>query len=97
MKERKIALSAGEFHLREWGDADKPRILMLHGFPEYSGAWSELGTALASDYHCIAPDQRGYGQSPCPEGVENYAVGKLVGDMAELIEALGLEIVKSFN
>ncbi len=82
-------LNGNPFYLRRWGDPDKPLLLMLHGFPEYGGAWEELAPLLAEHYHCVAPDQRGYGRSYAPEGVENYAVGHLVGDMAALIDAFG--------
>lgn len=89
MRERKITLTAGEFHLREWGESGAPKLLMLHGFPEYSGAWREVAERLADRYHCIAPDQRGYGQSPAPAETQAYKAAHLVGDLAELIAALG--------
>lgn len=60
-------------------------MLFLHGFPEYSGAWDEILPAFASRYFCVAPDQRGYGRSWRPEGVEHYRVSALVGDAAGLI------------
>ncbi|WP_375175690.1 alpha/beta fold hydrolase [Pseudooceanicola sp.] len=62
---------------------------MLHGFPEYGGAWGDLATLLADQYHCIAPDQRGYGQSYAPPEVEAYKMTQLVGDMAALVEQIG--------
>jgi pimeloyl-ACP methyl ester carboxylesterase len=65
---------------------------MLHGFPEYSGAWEELALELQSEFYCVAPDQRGYGQSYCPEGVENYRAGVLAKDMAALIAELGAPV-----
>ncbi|WP_338153240.1 alpha/beta fold hydrolase [Pseudophaeobacter leonis] len=40
---------------------------------------------LCHRFHCIAPDQRGYGQSWAPEGVKHYAASALVADMAALI------------
>ncbi len=70
---------------RHWGNKDAPKLLMLHGFPEYSGAWADLAPLLAERYHCIAPDQRGYGQSWRPAEVEHYKTSKLVSDMATLI------------
>lgn len=80
-----VLLDGKPFHLRHWGDEGLPRLLLLHGFPEYGGAWAELAPLLASHFHCIAPDQRGYGQSWAPEAVSDYAAGKLVGDMVHLI------------
>ncbi|TMM50887.1 alpha/beta fold hydrolase [Sulfitobacter sabulilitoris] len=85
MQTETVTLNGHPFFLRRWGDPALPRLLMLHGFPEYSGAWAELAPLLADRFHCIAPDQRGYGQSWAPEGVEHYTTSKLVADMAALI------------
>ena len=73
------------FFLRHWGDPGLPKLLLLHGFPEYGGAWGDLAPLLAHRFHCIAPDQRGFGQSWAPQEVSAYATGKLVGDMVALI------------
>lgn len=80
-----VLLDGHAFHIRRWGDPALPRLLLLHGFPEYGGAWGDLAPLLAERFHCIAPDQRGYGQSWAPEAVSDYAAGKLVGDMVALI------------
>jgi len=79
------ALNGHDFLVRRWGDPDLPPLLMLHGFPEYGGAWSDLAPFLTRHFHCIAPDQRGYGQSWAPDGVQNYVLSELVSDMAALI------------
>ncbi len=86
-------LDGNDFTVREWGLENSPKILMLHGFPEYGGAWDELASQLADRYHCIAPDQRGYGASYTPENVRDYSMGKLVGDVVHLIGTDGPVIV----
>lgn len=86
---RFIELNGQNFCLRSWGDPAQPPLLMLHGFPEYGGAWQDLAPYLSSDFFCIAPDQRGYGQSWAPEGVGHYALSQLVADMVALIKGLG--------
>lgn len=78
-------------HLHRWGPADAPPLLMLHGFPEYGGAWAEVAAHLPG-WHCIAPDQRGYGQSPAPPEVSAYAAKHLVADIVTLIETLGAPV-----
>lgn len=78
-------LGGHPFAIRHWGDASKPKLLMLHGFPEFGGAWADLAPLLADRFHCIAPDQRGYGGSYTPADVGAYALSKLVGDMVALI------------
>ena len=84
-------LNGRPFHLHRWGDPAAAPLLMLHGFPEYGGAWAELAVHLPG-WQCIAPDQRGYGQSWTPDGVEAYRAKHLVADMAALIEALGAPV-----
>ncbi|UWR24208.1 alpha/beta fold hydrolase [Sulfitobacter sp. S190] len=80
-----VELGGQPFFLRHWGREDAPRLLMLHGFPEYSGGWAELAPLLAERFHCIAPDQRGNGQSWRPAEVADYRTSLLVGDMVALI------------
>jgi len=88
MQTETLTLNGNPFFIRRWGKPDLPPLLMLHGFPEYGGAWADLAPLLSDHFHCIAPDQRGYGQSWAPEGVENYAVPKLASDMVALIDQI---------
>ena len=62
---------------------------MLHGFPECWYSWRHQIRALSDRFECVAPEMRGYGESDAPVGVGNYTLDKLVGDVADLIEALG--------
>lgn len=66
-----------------------PLVVMLHGFPECWYSWRHQIRALAPNFECVAPNLRGYGETDAPRGVENYAIEKLVGDVADLIEACG--------
>lgn len=84
-------LNGHRFHLHRWGDPASPPVLMLHGFPEYGGAWQEVAEHLPR-WHCVAPDQRGFGQSWAPQAVAAYDLRALVGDMAALIETLGAPV-----
>ena len=72
-------------------DPSKPLVLMLHGFPECWYSWRHQLRALAPYFECVAPDLRGYGATDAPVGIENYTLDKLVGDVADLIEACGRE------
>ncbi|MCX7559150.1 alpha/beta hydrolase [Sulfitobacter sp. F26204] len=80
-----VDLDGRPFFVRHWGNEDLPRLLLLHGFPEYGGAWAQLAPLLSQRFHCIAPDQRGFGQSWAPSEVSAYATSRLIGDMATLI------------
>ncbi|MCP4073258.1 MAG: alpha/beta hydrolase [Hyphomicrobiales bacterium] len=63
-------------------------LLLLHGFPEYHGAWDDVMPLLAENYLVIAPDQRGYNLSSAPQDVSSYQAKLLVADMTRLMERL---------
>ncbi len=66
-----------------------PLLVMLHGFPDYWYTWRKQMPALAEQFQVVAVDLRGYNESDKPEGVENYAMPKLVGDVKAVIEHFG--------
>jgi pimeloyl-ACP methyl ester carboxylesterase len=71
-------------------EGDGPLVVLLHGFPESRMTWRRMLPALAAEgFRAIAPDLRGYGDSPKPKGVEPYKSLHVAGDVAELIEANG--------
>src|SRR5215475_1709702 len=59
-----------------------PLVVLIHGFPDYWYSWRDQMPALAKHFQVVAIDQRGYNKSDKPEKVEDYAVDKLVGDVA---------------
>jgi pimeloyl-ACP methyl ester carboxylesterase len=74
------------------GPPDGQLFILLHGFPEGAESWSRQVAELAKvGCLAVAPDLRGYGMSDAPEGVEHYAIGHLVDDVAAIIEAFGRE------
>jgi pimeloyl-ACP methyl ester carboxylesterase len=65
-----------------------PLVMMLHGFPDYSGTWMPLiGTLSADGYRTAALDLRGYNLSDKPQGVASYAMPLLIADVAAVIKA----------
>jgi len=58
-----------------------PLVVMVHGFPDYWYTWRAQMPELAKSFQVVAIDQRGYNLSDKPEGVENYALEKLVADI----------------
>jgi epoxide hydrolase 4 len=88
---RHVTLPEVRLHVGEAGAG--PPVLLLHGFPEYSGTWRKQMAALSPRWRCIAPDQRGYARSDKPADVAAFAVPTLLGDIDALLDALGLESV----
>ena len=52
----KIQVEDCQVFYREAGSAEKPAILLLHGFPSSSHMYRELMPELADEYHLIAPN-----------------------------------------
>lgn len=66
-----------------------PLVILLHGYPFLWYLWRHQIKALAAaGYRVVAPDQRGYGQTDCPQEVDSYDITHLVGDVVGLIKAL---------
>jgi pimeloyl-ACP methyl ester carboxylesterase len=84
-------------HVLEAGDAGRPAILLLHGFPELAFSWRKVMPALAqAGFHVIAPDQRGYGSTTGWDvrydgDLAQYRMLNLVRDAASLLEILSVE------
>ncbi len=67
-----------------------PLVLLVHGFPELGVSWRAQVEALAdAGYHAVAPDMRGYGGTDKPAETAAYGILDLVGDMVDLVRALG--------
>ena len=85
-------MQAGEvrLHCAAAGPRDGPLVVLLHGFPDCWITWRHQLAALGeAGFRAVAPDMRGYGSSDKPRGVASYRIGKLTGDVAALIAALG--------
>jgi len=97
-----VSLSSTPLSAQEWGQegfADSngvkihyvtggkgPLVVLLHGFPDYWYTWRDQLPVLAKDFQVVAVDLRGYNKSDQPEGVANYAVEKLVGDVEAVVK-----------
>jgi pimeloyl-ACP methyl ester carboxylesterase len=51
---------------RQAGSKDSPKLLLLHGFPSASHMFRDLIPLLADNFHIVAPDLPGFGQSDMP-------------------------------
>jgi len=82
-------------HVLEAGEASRPCVLLLHGFPELAYSWRKIMLPLAeAGFHVVAPDQRGYGRttgwdSDYDGDLESFRILNLVRDTLGLIAALG--------
>lgn len=92
METTRIALSTGiTLNVAQAGPKDAPVIIFLHGFPESHRTWRHVAPALADRYRVLVPDQRGFGGSDKPEGVEAYRAQEAIADLFALADAYGID------
>tara|TARA_R100000005_G_scaffold77176_2_gene44366 strand:- start:11078 stop:11938 length:861 start_codon:yes stop_codon:yes gene_type:complete len=73
-----------KLHYADWGNPDAPPLLLIHGGRDHCRNWDWVAEELRHDWHIIAPDLRGHGDSGwSTDG--NYSVQSYVYDIAQLI------------
>ena len=90
-------------HILEAGHetANRPLVLLLHGFPELAYSWRKIMLPLAAaGYHVVAPDQRGYGRTTGWDGdydgdLASFRMLNLVRDILGLVAAMGYKSVNA--
>jgi pimeloyl-ACP methyl ester carboxylesterase len=73
------------FH-REAGSPGAPKLLLLHGFPTSSHMFRDLIPLLADQFHIMAPDLPGFGQSELPgRGVTFDRIAQTIDRFTEVV------------
>ncbi len=93
MEERDRRIDSGGVGLfvADRGPTDGTPVLLLHGWPDSSRLWRHQIAALtAAGYRVLAPDQRGFGRSDAPAGVDAYRMSTLIGDVRAVLEDAGV-------
>ena len=92
--DRFITVSGLQLHYVDWGPqnrraAGRPVMLLLHGVTGHARLWDHIARAFRQEYHVLALDQRGHGDSDwSPEG--EYESTDLAADLAAFYTQLGL-------
>ncbi len=76
-------------HYVDWGNQGAPPLILLHGGRDHARSWDVVAQALRADYHVIAPDLRGHGNSAWSAS-GHYAMASYVYDLAQLIHSQAL-------
>lgn len=74
-------------HYVDWGNARAPTLLLVHGGRDHARSWDWVARELRRDYHVIAPDLRGHGDSSWALG-GHYTLPEFTLDLAQLIDLL---------
>jgi pimeloyl-ACP methyl ester carboxylesterase len=89
MQFKTIDVNGLKIFYREAGKPTSPKLVLLHGFPASSHQYRDLMPALSRDFHVVAPDYPGFGNSDIPSPKTfPYTFDKL----AEVTEAFLVQV-----
>ncbi|MCP2340320.1 SDR family oxidoreductase [Actinomadura rupiterrae] len=89
MRDHRVRSGEVELAVRERGEAHRPTVVLLHGYPDTSAVWDEVAEMLAQRFRVLAYDVRGAGASTTPEDPNDYRMEALLGDLAAVLDAVG--------
>lgn len=75
-------------HYVDWGNPEAPLLILLHGSRDHCRSWDSTAEKLRGNWHVIAPDLRGHGDSAW-SGESRYDFAAYVYDLAQLVYHLG--------
>lgn len=81
-----LSLPNIELSYLEWNQGQEP-LLLLHGLADNALVWSYIGNSLSQEYHIVAPDMRGHGESSKPN--QGYSFNEVIADLEALLDHLG--------
>lgn len=76
-------------HYVDWGNPGAPPLILLHGGRDHCRNWDWVARRLRKDWHIIAPDLRGHGDSQWSTSA-NYSTAAYIYDLAQLVHQLKL-------
>jgi 2-(acetamidomethylene)succinate hydrolase len=87
--EKNVTLANGlQLHYYEW-PGPRPNLILLHPSSGYGRMWEATASALGSQCHVYALDQRGHGDSGRPDG--DYSAEEYADDLLLFFQALGID------
>jgi NAD(P)-dependent dehydrogenase (short-subunit alcohol dehydrogenase family)/pimeloyl-ACP methyl ester carboxylesterase len=88
-RERTVATGGIELCVVELGDAARPTVVLVHGYPDSKEVWTEVATRLADRFHVVLYDVRGMGRSTAPSPLRGgFTLEKLTDDFVAVIDAV---------
>ena len=76
-------------HYVDWGNSDAPPLVLVHGGRDHCRNWDWVAEELRRDWHVIAPDLRGHGDSGWSQD-GTYGMAGYIYDLAQLVHQLKL-------
>jgi pimeloyl-ACP methyl ester carboxylesterase len=85
-----VTVDGLRLHYKDWGNESAQPVLCLHGFTSNANSWDLFAAAMCKEYHVLALDQLGHGDSDWLEDIRDYA-NRHVPAISEFVDLLGLE------
>ncbi|MFJ6012130.1 SDR family oxidoreductase [Streptomyces sp. NPDC092952] len=88
-RERRVRTGGIELCVAELGDASRPTIVLVHGYPDSKEVWAEVAAQLAEQWHVVLYDVRGHGRSSAPKPLRGgFTLEKLTDDFLAVADAV---------
>jgi esterase len=87
--EKTVLIDKLRFRYLDWGTAGQRPMLFLHGGALTAHTWDLCCLALRDEFHCIALDQRGHGDSDWAPDAD-YSIAAQREDVRGFVDELGL-------
>jgi pimeloyl-ACP methyl ester carboxylesterase len=88
--DRYVQANGLKFHYLDWGNPEKPPLVLLHGVGQTCHTWDLFAAAISPHFHVMAFDQRGHGDTDWAAD-KDYSRKTMVGDVLAFTKALGLD------
>src|SRR6516165_9150897 len=88
--ERIVEIGGLRFRYLDWGNEEQQPILFLHGGALTAHTWDLCCLALRDEFHCLALDQRGHGDTDWAPDAD-YSIAAQREDVRGFVDELGLD------
>ncbi len=89
-KDKTVNVNGINLHYLDWGNEGKPKVLLLHGLRGHGHSWDDVSAEFCQDFHVLALDQRGRGDSDWAPGGD-YSSESFVADLEGFCQAVRLD------
>ncbi len=88
-RERRVATGGIELCVVELGEATRPTIVLVHGYPDSKEVWTQVARQLADRWHVVLYDVRGHGGSTAPVPLRGgFTLEKLTDDFLAVADTV---------
>ena len=89
-QDKTVSANGLNIHYLDWGNPTATTMVLLHGLRGHGHSWDDVSAAFCQDYHVLAVDQRGRGETDWAKD-GNYTTDAYVADLEGFCAALGLD------